>query len=167
MIPRHRAPCAIALAAITALLVSGCGSSASSTTVTSTQTSSASASSGAASSQKTSAGSPASSAPAKQGSIGTDSTPSQAPSAPAKAPGEQLLHRYTGSGGRSVGTIVLHSPTTLVWNAAKPIQVFTSKGFVLVNARTPNGRVLLAKGKYPGVRVASHGSWSVELRAAH
>jgi hypothetical protein len=53
-----------------------------------------------------------------------------------------------------------------VWQAGRPpIQIFAANGFILVNSQASNGSIHLSRGTYRGVRVATHGSWTVELRA--
>ena len=72
---------------------------------------------------------------------------------------------YAGNGDKPIGTIVVKSPVVLTWTAAKPkMQIFTSKGFVLVNSTASSGSVHLSKGTYRGVRVASGGTWAIVLR---
>jgi hypothetical protein len=66
----------------------------------------------------------------------------------------------------TVGTIRITVPTTLIWHARGPIQVFTSKGFLIVDSQAPSGGVRLSKGQYPGLRVVASGAWSVELRVS-
>jgi hypothetical protein len=57
------------------------------------------------------------------------------------------------------------SSQMLVWSAQHPpIQIFTSHGFIVVSSHAPSGSVLLSRGSYPGMHVASHGSWTIELR---
>lgn len=58
-------------------------------------------------------------------------------------------------------------PTVLSWHAQQgPIQIFTSRGFLLAQSSAAHGSVRLSKGTYRGVRVASHAGWSIELRTA-
>ena len=60
---------------------------------------------------------------------------------------------YAGNGDKPIGTIVVKSPVVLTWTAAKPkMQIFTSKGFVLVNSTTSSGSVHLSKGTSAGTR---------------
>jgi len=62
--------------------------------------------------------------------------------------------------------LVVSARTLLVWSADHPrIQIFTSKGFMLVNSSSPTGTVRLSRGTYRGVRVSSPARWSVELRS--
>jgi hypothetical protein len=158
-----RATPALALGAI---LLASCGSGGSSSTLT-TRTEQARTTTGAtatASSATTSR--PSETSPRST----TRSTPHSAPapaSAPrvATSPGERLVRRFRGHGQQPVGTIVLGSPAVLAWSSSSPsMQIFTSKGFLLVNSKTRGGTVGLSKGKYKGVRVASPGSWTIVLR---
>ncbi len=81
------------------------------------------------------------------------------------APGKGTLHRFVGSGHTRLGTIVVRSPQVLQWRAARaPIQIFAANGFMLVNSSAPSGSIRLSRGTYRSVRVATHASWSVELR---
>lgn len=97
------------------------------------------------------------------GATAATSTPS---ASAAPQPSGRLLRRFTGSGNGRLGTIVVSTPATLIWRAQRgAIQIFTSSGFLLVQSQTPNGSVRLSKGTYRGVRVASHTSWAIELRA--
>ena len=85
-------------------------------------------------------------------------TADRRPSPLAAVPAAPWAH-YAGHGNKAIGTIALKSPVRLTWSAAKPkIQVFTSTGFVLVNSRKSSGSVLISKGTYRGVRVASGGA---------
>lgn len=82
------------------------------------------------------------------------------------APNGRLLRRYAGNGNTQLGTIVVRSPSTLVWKAQHPpIQIFTTKGFILVNSTAPTGVTRLSAGTYRRMRVASHAGWSIELRS--
>lgn len=99
---------------------------------------------------------------AKSGSGSTHSSTHDA----TPSPGRRPLRRFTGDGNARLGTIVVRSPSLLVWSARQPaIQIFTSNGFMLVNSKAPNGFIRLAGGTYRGVRVASPASWSIELRS--
>jgi hypothetical protein len=74
-------------------------------------------------------------------------------------------YRYAGNGDKAIGAMVIKTPVTLTWSAAKPkIQVFTRSGFVLVNSTKSSGSVRISQGTYRGVRVASRGSWTITLR---
>jgi hypothetical protein len=97
----------------------------------------------------------------------TGSAPSSTKAASAAPPGGRLLRRYAGNGNTQLGTIVVSVPSTLTWKAQhSPIQVFTSKGFILVNSTAPSGVTRLSRGTYRNMRVASRAGWSLELRAS-
>jgi hypothetical protein len=73
------------------------------------------------------------------------------------------------SGTRNVKIGTLTEPTSvfLVWTAsAAPIQIFTSQGNLLLSSHARSGRIRLAPGQYPGLRVASPGAWTLRLHAA-
>ncbi len=103
----------------------------------------------------------ASTTPAPSGSV---PSPTKAAST---APSGRLLRRYAGNGNTQLGTVVVRTPSTLAWKAQHPpIQIFTAKGFILVNSTAPSGVTRLSRGTYRGMRVASHAGWSVELRTS-
>jgi hypothetical protein len=109
--------------------------------------------------------------------VSTSARATQAPATPANgsgpakthstasAPGNGVLRRFAGSGNTRLGTIVVRSPQVLEWRTAgAPIQIFAANGFMLVSSSAPSGSIHLSRGKYRSVRVATHASWSVELR---
>ncbi len=78
----------------------------------------------------------------------------------------RVLRQFAGSGNTRLGTISVSSPELLVWSAQRPaIQIFTATGFILVNSKATSGRIQLSRGTYRGMRVATHASWSIQLRA--
>jgi len=82
------------------------------------------------------------------------------------AVGGRLLRRFSGSGNTRLGTIAVSSGQVLVWRAQRPpLQIFAANRFILVSSHAFAGNVKLARGSYPGVRVASHAAWTIELRA--
>jgi len=147
-------------------ILASCGGSSHTTSTAGSQTATAPASSAtgtsATATTATSAKTPAS-PPA-----GTASTATGAASTPGASPSPEgrLLRRFAGSGNGRLGTLVVSGRTLLVWNAHRPrIQIFTSKGFMLVNSPSQTGTVRLSRGTYRGVRVSSPAQWSVELRS--
>jgi hypothetical protein len=107
--------------------------------------------------QGTKPGSPA----AKSGG----SQPAAKPTPPAIKAGPQLTS-FSGTGNGKVGNLTEKATVVLEYSTSKPpIQVFTAKGFVLVASQTGSGRVRLAHGTYPGVRVATKGHWTLSLHA--
>jgi hypothetical protein len=163
------AAAALAVPAVVVLLA-GCGeSSTSSSSASSAPAPTPSAATGtSASSTKTTAGAPTTSSPSHSSTSPAAPTGSSTPSAttPAAPAGVRVLRRFSGHGNTALGTIPLHSPAVLAWSAGQPpMQIFTSRGFLLVNSKGSSGTVRLARGTYRGVRVASRGSWVVELRS--
>lgn len=79
--------------------------------------------------------------------------------------GGRVLREFAGSGNARLGTIVVSSPEVLVWSAQHPsIQIFTANEFILVSSRASSGSIQLSRGTYPGMRVATHAGWSIQLR---
>jgi hypothetical protein len=145
--------------------VAGCGGGGATSSVAGSGTAASQSAGSSVVSKKTAVG-------ASGGVRGGASNTGSAASAPASihgvrpVPSGRLLRRFTGSGDARLGTIVVHGPCLLVWNASGPaIQIFTSSGFMLVNSHVPNGTVQLSRGTYLGVRVASAAGWSIELRS--
>jgi hypothetical protein len=157
----------LASAALLAIgIPAGCGGSSSSTSTAGSQSATAPAASATgASATGTAAASAKTPAPAKPGTASTTAGSTSTPTA-SPAPKGRLLHRYAGYGNGRLGTLVTSGQTLLVWNAGHPrIQIFTSKGFMLVNSSSHTGTVRLSRGTYRGVRVSSPAQWSVELRS--
>lgn len=162
-----------AIAPFVPLLVvalAGCGggpSSASTQTVTSTTASTATLTGGSTGASKTTSSgqSAATTAKAAKAKSSTPAAPSSSAtvSPPVSGP---VLRRFSGLGNTSLGTIEVSSSEVLVWGAQRPpIQIFTAKGFILVSSGASSGSVVLRRGKYTDVRVASHAGWTIEMRA--
>ncbi|HTA15997.1 MAG TPA: hypothetical protein VK781_14160 [Solirubrobacteraceae bacterium] len=150
-----------ALLALGAL--AGCGSSSSSGT-SSTSSTQATAASGGSTATATSSSSGPSKTSTSQASTGSTKAASNGSALPQV--GGHVLRHFTGSGNAHLGTIVVRSPEVLAWSAQHPpIQIFTTHGFLLVSSHSSSGTVQLARGVYSGLRVASHGGWSIALHA--
>ena len=81
-------------------------------------------------------------------------------------PAGPLLRAFAGTGNTSIGTLSEKSTVVLEWTTTKaPIQVFTSRGFLIISSHTRSGRVRLAHDRYPGVHVATKGQWTIQLHA--
>lgn len=79
-----------------------------------------------------------------------------------------VIKTFTGDGDRAIGSLAEKQAIVVQWSTSTPsIQLFTAQGIVLVNASSPVGRVRLAQGDYSGLRVATPGRWTVQLRLAH
>ena len=157
---------AVLVALLAMAITAGCGSSSSTTSTAGSQNATAPAASAtSASGAATAAASAKTVATAKPGTASTTTGAASTPNA-SPAPEGRLLHRFTGYGNGRLGTLVASGQTLLFWNAANPrIQIFTSKGFMLVNSSSHTGTVRLSRGTYRGVRVSSSAHWTVELRS--
>jgi hypothetical protein len=72
-----------------------------------------------------------------------------------------------GIGNQAIETLSEKTTVVLQWSiTAGSIQIFNTRGFVLVDSNALTGRVRLARGLYKGLRVAAKGHWTVEVRAA-
>jgi hypothetical protein len=79
----------------------------------------------------------------------------------------RVIRSLSGTGNRRIGSLSEKTAIVLEWRTAgRAIQLFTVRGFVLVDSHAATGRVRLARGDYPVLRVATRGSWTVQLRAA-
>jgi hypothetical protein len=79
----------------------------------------------------------------------------------------RVIRSFSGTGNRRIGSLSEKTAIVLQWRTAgRAIQLFTVHGFVLVDSHAATGRVRLARGGYPALRVATRGSWTVQLRAA-
>jgi len=81
-------------------------------------------------------------------------------------PAGRLLRTISGTGSRAIGSLSEKTAIVLQWSTAGPaIQILTGHGFLLVDGQ-PGGRIRLARGDYPALKVAAHGPWTIQLRAA-
>jgi hypothetical protein len=79
----------------------------------------------------------------------------------------RVIRSFSGVGDRRIGSLSEGAAVVLEWRTAgRAIELFSVRGFVLVDSHAATGRVRLARGGYPALRVATRGSWTVELRAA-
>jgi hypothetical protein len=102
------------------------------------------------------------SAPHKNSSRATQKRSSHPPLIPAGP----LLRAFAGTGNTSIGTLSEKSTVVLEWTTTKPpIQIFTSRGFLIISSHTRSGGVRLAHGRFPGVHVATKGQWTIQLHA--
>jgi hypothetical protein len=73
----------------------------------------------------------------------------------------------TGTHNATIGTLAEGRSVVLVWTAAEaPIQIFTSRGNLLLNSHARHGSIRLAEGRYHGLHVSSPGAWTLRLHAA-
>jgi hypothetical protein len=79
----------------------------------------------------------------------------------------RLLEAFSGVGNRSIGSLSERAAVVLQWSTAgRPLQLFTERGFLLVDSQPGYGRIRLARGDYRGLRVGTQGAWTIQLRAA-
>jgi hypothetical protein len=79
----------------------------------------------------------------------------------------RVIRSFSGVGDRRIGALSEGAAVVLEWRTAgRAIELFSVRGFVLVDSHAATGRVRLARGGYPALRVATRGPWTVELRAA-
>jgi hypothetical protein len=84
---------------------------------------------------------------------------------PVIAAGRQL-EAFSGVGNRSIGSLSERTAVVLQWSTAgAPFQLFTERGFLLVDSEPGHGRIRLARGDYRGLRVGTQGAWAIQLRA--
>ena len=78
-----------------------------------------------------------------------------------------VTRSLSGTGDRAIGALSEKSTVVLEWSTTTPpIQVFAPHGFLLVNSNFATGRVRLARGEYKGLRVATKGHWTIQVRAS-
>jgi hypothetical protein len=78
-----------------------------------------------------------------------------------------LIQTLAGNGDRAIANLSEKTTVVLEWQTSTPpIQIFNKHGFVLVNSPSATGEVRLARGKYTGLRVATKGAWTLEIRAS-
>lgn len=89
------------------------------------------------------------------------------PSRPPAIAAGKVIKTFAGEGDRAIGSLAEKRPIVLQWQtSASSLQLFTAQGVLLVDASSPVGRVRLAQGDYSGLRVATPGRWTVQLRLA-
>src|SRR5450755_5221 len=67
----------------------------------------------------------------------------------------RVIRSFSGIGDRRIGTLSEKAAVVLQWRTAgRAIELFTVRGFVLVDSHAATGRVRLARGGYPALRVA-------------
>lgn len=102
---------------------------------------------------------------AKHGGQSSSSGVAAKPLAPV-IPAGAVIHTYSGVGDGVIGSVAERSTIVLEWSTpTPPIQLFTSRGFLLIDSHAARGRVRLGRGSYSGLRVAAKGSWTIRVRA--
>ena len=78
-----------------------------------------------------------------------------------------LIGTRTGTGNQAIGTLIESSEVVLRWSTTKPpLQIFDSRGFLVVDSQSATGSVRLARGSYKGLRIATKGHWTVQVHAS-
>lgn len=171
-----------AAAALTiAVVLAGCGSSGTPSSTTATVARRATASHAAAAAHHPraprAAGKVSQTAPAKRSqkrskavAHGVAAKPIARPvihAAPPAISAGPVTATLAGIGNQAIETLSEKTTVVLQWSiTAGSIQIFNTRGFVLVDSNALTGRVRLARGLYKGLRVAAKGHWTVEVRAA-
>lgn len=79
----------------------------------------------------------------------------------------RVLESFAGRRSQGLGHISATRPVVLQWRTAGgSLQLFTGRGFMLVDTRARSGRIRLTAGSYRGLHVAATRPWRIELRAA-
>jgi hypothetical protein len=78
-----------------------------------------------------------------------------------------LVRMFSGARSQAIGSLSAKRSLVIRWNVAKPpIQIYTSKGNLLLSSDQRNGAIRLGRGEYRKLRIATNGPWKVQLRAA-
>ena len=169
---RGRVAAAVTVAAVVAV-VAGCGSSAATTTTTATTSKQATAGTGTKAAKAHHAAAVhtrhhSHKASATQGptAIKTQTHPAAQAQQPVVKAGA-LLSSIHGTGDQAIETLSPKATVVLEWSTTKPpIQMFTTRGFLLLNSPSATGSVRLAHGIYKGLHVATRGTWTLQIHAS-
>ena len=78
-----------------------------------------------------------------------------------------LVGGFSGTGSKAIGALSEKTSVVLEWRTATPpMQIFNSRGFLLVNSNLPSGRVRLASGEYRNLHVGAKGPWTIKIHAS-
>jgi hypothetical protein len=79
----------------------------------------------------------------------------------------RTIRSFSGTGNQAVGSLAEKSSIVLQWRTSgQRFQVFTARGFLLLDTHAATGRLRLARGEYSKLRVASPAGWTLLLRAS-
>ena len=107
---------------------------------------------------------------AEQPSV-TSSSPGQAAAAVSQAAAPviatgPLVRMFSGARSQAIGSLSETRSLVIRWNVAKPpIQIYTSKGNLLLSSDRRSGTIRLGRGEYRKLRIATNGHWTIQLRA--
>lgn len=99
----------------------------------------------------------------------TTSTPHAKPSPPPPKPvtGVGAPASLSGNGDQPLPTLLEKTTVVLEYSTSKPpLQIFNLRGFLLVNSSSSTGTVRLTRGTYAGLHVSTKGHWTIKIRAS-
>ena len=77
-----------------------------------------------------------------------------------------LVRMFSGARSQAIGSLSAKRSLVIRWNVAKPpIQIYTSRGNLLLSSDRRSGTIRLGRGEYRKLRIATNGHWTVQLRA--
>jgi hypothetical protein len=77
-----------------------------------------------------------------------------------------LVRMFTGARSQAIGSLSEKRSLVIRWTVAKPpIQIYTSKGNLLLSSDRRSGAIRLGRGEYRKLRIATNGHWTIQLRA--
>jgi hypothetical protein len=77
-----------------------------------------------------------------------------------------VVRSFSGARSRAIGSLSEKRSLVIRWNVAKPpIQIYTSKGNLLLTSDRRSGAIRLGRGEYRKLRIATNGHWTIQLRA--
>jgi hypothetical protein len=81
---------------------------------------------------------------------------------------QHLVRRITGNGNTQIGALQVPQFSVLYWHSGKPpLQIVGAPGLRIVGQPgITSGATTVASGSYSGVRVATRGSWLIEIRSS-
>jgi hypothetical protein len=78
-----------------------------------------------------------------------------------------VVRMFSGARSQAIGSLSAKRSLVIHWNVAKPpIQIYTSRGNLLLSSDRRSGAIRLGRGEYRRLRIATNGHWTVQLRAA-
>jgi hypothetical protein len=83
--------------------------------------------------------------------------------APPSSAGGGETQSYSGSGGKTIGTITVARESTLEWTNSGELFVLHSNKRVLVNSEAHSGTAVLEPATYTQVRVNAVGHWTITV----
>lgn len=78
----------------------------------------------------------------------------------------RVIATLRGSGDRLLGSLSETQTVVLQWHVTGPSVQLLTGSFLLVDSEAHSGRVRLARGTYPHLRIATARGWTLQVRAA-